>query len=222
MLADGRVTNANAEANSDLFWALKGGGPNFGIVTRFDLFTVPVGQIWYQVSVYSVDQADEVLDAFVEWQENGASDVKSTVVLDIGLQSITVGLIYSAPMEQPTAFAPFYCLTPLGVAVPGTIGTTGSLTAIVGQTVSSTVARQVWSSSKHSSMSANKLADMTTEQRAPALTHSCTRMSIPSGKREHLRYSRLREPIKPLPFNPFHETLRSRGLPKVGTPWESH
>jgi FAD/FMN-containing dehydrogenase len=141
VLADGTVTNANVAANSDLFWALKGGGPNFGIVTRFDLFTVPVEQIWYQVSVYSVEQADAVLDAFVEWQDNGASDVKSTAVLTIGLQSITVGLIYSAPTKQPAAFAPFYRLTPLDVAVPGTIGTTGTLTAIVGLTISSTAER---------------------------------------------------------------------------------
>jgi hypothetical protein len=137
------MTNANATQNSDLFWALKGGGPNFGIVTRFDLYTVPVGQIWYQVSVYSVDQASDVLDAFVEWQNNGASDLKSTVALVIGLESITVGLIYAKPTEHPDAFDPFYNVTPLAVAVPGTIGTTGSLTAIIGLSVSSTVGRWV-------------------------------------------------------------------------------
>lgn len=141
MLADGTVTAANAALNSDLFWALKGGGPNFGIVTRFDLNTVPVGQIWYQVTVYSVDQAHEVLDAFVEWQNDGASDVKSTVALIMGLQSITVGLIYSEPTEQPSAFAPFYSLTALAVAVPGTIGTNGSLTILLGMSASSTIER---------------------------------------------------------------------------------
>ncbi|TVY40960.1 Bifunctional solanapyrone synthase [Lachnellula cervina] len=141
VLADGTVTAANAALNSDLFWALKGGGPNFGIVTRFDLNTVPVGQIWYQVTVYSVDQAHEVLDAFVEWQNNGASDVKSTVALIMGLQSITVGLIYSEPTEQPSAFAPFYSLTALAVAVPGTIGTNGSLTILLGMSASSTIER---------------------------------------------------------------------------------
>ena len=30
VLADGSVVNANAQQNTDLFWALKGGGPNFG------------------------------------------------------------------------------------------------------------------------------------------------------------------------------------------------
>lgn len=30
VLADGSIINANAQQNTDLFWALKGGGPNFG------------------------------------------------------------------------------------------------------------------------------------------------------------------------------------------------
>lgn len=34
VLADGRIVNANARENTDLFWALKGGGPNFGDFTR--------------------------------------------------------------------------------------------------------------------------------------------------------------------------------------------
>ncbi|KAL9118079.1 MAG: hypothetical protein Q9187_005380 [Circinaria calcarea] len=62
--------------NSDLFWALKGGGSNFGIVTQFDLYTIPVKNIWYQVEIYTTDQVPALLDAFAQWQENGALDVK--------------------------------------------------------------------------------------------------------------------------------------------------
>ncbi|KAJ5920191.1 hypothetical protein N7516_011049 [Penicillium verrucosum] len=39
VLANGTVCEANAQHNSDLYWALKGGAFNFGIVTRFDLTT---------------------------------------------------------------------------------------------------------------------------------------------------------------------------------------
>ncbi|KAL4877055.1 hypothetical protein BJY04DRAFT_230882 [Aspergillus karnatakaensis] len=46
VLADGRIVNANTNENADLFIALKGGGNNFGIVTRFDMLTFPAKDIW--------------------------------------------------------------------------------------------------------------------------------------------------------------------------------
>lgn len=46
VLASGHVVNANAFDHADLYKALKGGGNNFGIVTRFDLKTFEQGQIW--------------------------------------------------------------------------------------------------------------------------------------------------------------------------------
>lgn len=46
VLASGEVVNANALDHPDLYKALKGGGNNFGIVTRFDLRTFEQGKIW--------------------------------------------------------------------------------------------------------------------------------------------------------------------------------
>ncbi|KAH9992264.1 FAD-binding domain-containing protein [Xylariaceae sp. FL0662B] len=129
VLADGVVVNANANENSDLYWALKGGGPNFGIVTRYDLYTVPVRDIWHQWAIYPVDQAVAILEALVQWQKEGASDTKSTVALIIGLDNIILGLVYSTPADRPSAFAPFYKLQPpLMFPVPATNGTVKSLT----------------------------------------------------------------------------------------------
>ncbi|MCJ1348031.1 hypothetical protein MMC31_006262 [Peltigera leucophlebia] len=141
VLANGTITNANAEENSDLFWALKGGGPNFGIVTRFDLYTIPVKNIWYQVAIYTPDQAPAILDAFAEWQEKGASDLKSTVALIVALETVTVGLIYSAPAEKPAAFDSFYDIPAVAVAVPPTNGTVLSLTQILASTFPNTPMR---------------------------------------------------------------------------------
>lgn len=97
--------------------------------------------VWYQVAVYTTDQVPAVLDAFVQWQNDGASDLKSTVALIIGLESTTLGLIYSAAAEMPKAFAPFYDLTPAVVAVPPTNGTVKSLTDILATTFSNLPAR---------------------------------------------------------------------------------
>ncbi|KAK4238693.1 FAD-binding domain-containing protein [Achaetomium macrosporum] len=42
VLGDGSIIEANKHKNEDLFWALKGGGNNFGIVTRYDMTTIPL------------------------------------------------------------------------------------------------------------------------------------------------------------------------------------
>ena len=97
--------------------------------------------VWYQVAAYTNDQVPAILDAFAQWQNDGASDVKSTVALIIGLESTTLGLIYSAAAEKPKAFAPFYDLTPAVVAVPPTNGTVKSITDILGTTFSNLPAR---------------------------------------------------------------------------------
>ncbi|KAI1208146.1 Glucooligosaccharide oxidase [Annulohypoxylon truncatum] len=118
VLANGTIANANADLNCDLFWALKGGGPNFGIVTHLVLFTLPVYEIWLQLALYSPNQSFDILDAFARWQSDPSIDPKSSVGLEIGLDSVLLGLVYSGPSDQPDAFAPFYGLTPLQVIVP--------------------------------------------------------------------------------------------------------
>ncbi|KAL8859642.1 MAG: hypothetical protein Q9178_003756 [Gyalolechia marmorata] len=136
VLSDGAITTANADRNVDLFWALKGGGANFGIVTRFDLYTIPVKNIWFQVTIYTPDQVPAILEAFAQWQNQGASDVKSTVALIVGLEATTVGLIYSAPADKPEAFDPFYSIPPAVVAVAPGNNTVLGLTNILGTTFS--------------------------------------------------------------------------------------
>ncbi|KAI0174967.1 hypothetical protein BJ166DRAFT_606907 [Pestalotiopsis sp. NC0098] len=79
LLGDGNITNANADENSDLFWALKGGGPNFGIVTRYDLYTYPLSATWMQIGLYSLDQAEQALEAFAAWQNDGGNDPNANV-----------------------------------------------------------------------------------------------------------------------------------------------
>jgi FAD/FMN-containing dehydrogenase len=60
--ADGRFVRANAQENADLFWALRGGGGNFGIVTRFEFRLHPLGPgVLSGLVVYSLSEAASAL-----------------------------------------------------------------------------------------------------------------------------------------------------------------
>ncbi|KAK2867940.1 hypothetical protein FQN49_003326 [Arthroderma sp. PD_2] len=92
VLADGKVVNANIKGNSDLYWALKGGNNNFGVVTHFDLHTIETSGSVYGGLVYypesSLDEVDELVydyhtrqavdglltHAMPQWIYNGTSN----------------------------------------------------------------------------------------------------------------------------------------------------
>lgn len=59
--ADGRCLTASADENADLFWALRGGGGNFGIVTSFEYRLHPVSTVLGGLVLYPAAQAREVL-----------------------------------------------------------------------------------------------------------------------------------------------------------------
>jgi FAD/FMN-containing dehydrogenase len=65
--ADGQVLTASEDENADLFWALRGGGGNFGVVTTFEYRLHPVAEIYGGPIAYPVDRADEVLRFYREY-----------------------------------------------------------------------------------------------------------------------------------------------------------
>jgi FAD/FMN-containing dehydrogenase len=66
--ADGRFVTASKEENSDLFWGLRGGGGNFGIVTSFEYQLHPVGpMVWGGMVLYPLTKAKEVLRFYREF-----------------------------------------------------------------------------------------------------------------------------------------------------------
>jgi FAD/FMN-containing dehydrogenase len=58
---DGEVLSASEAENDDLFWALRGGGGNFGVVVEFTFRIHPVGQLLGGVLVYRLEDAGDVL-----------------------------------------------------------------------------------------------------------------------------------------------------------------
>ncbi len=61
VLADGRRVTAGADENPDLFWAIRGGGGNFGIVTSFRFRLHPLDTVHAGVTLWEIDRAPEVM-----------------------------------------------------------------------------------------------------------------------------------------------------------------
>jgi FAD/FMN-containing dehydrogenase len=62
--ASGDVIRASENENADLFWGLRGGGGNFGVVSRFEYRLYPVGPVTSGLIAYPFDQARDVLKFF--------------------------------------------------------------------------------------------------------------------------------------------------------------
>jgi len=72
--ADGQVRNVSADEDADLFWAIRGGGGNFGVATEFEYQLHPFDRNVLSGSiVWPIDQARDVLEFYAEWSE-GLSD----------------------------------------------------------------------------------------------------------------------------------------------------
>jgi len=67
VLADGSFVQASEDRNEDLFWALRGGGGNFGIVTSFTFRLSPVASVLAGPTFWSLDRAGEILRWYREF-----------------------------------------------------------------------------------------------------------------------------------------------------------
>ena len=67
VLADGHVVRASEDENADLFWALRGGGGNFGIVTSFLFRAHPVHTVVAGPHLFPIDRAAEVMRAYADF-----------------------------------------------------------------------------------------------------------------------------------------------------------
>jgi UDP-N-acetylenolpyruvoylglucosamine reductase len=75
VLADGRFVTASAEENQDLYWAVRGGGGNFGVVTSFLYRLHPVKMVSAGPTFWPLDQTPEVMKAYREFITQAPEDV---------------------------------------------------------------------------------------------------------------------------------------------------
>ena len=69
--ANGQLLTASATEHADLFWGVRGGGGNFGVVTSFEYQLHPVGPVLAGVVIYPFEQAKAVLTFYREFTECG-------------------------------------------------------------------------------------------------------------------------------------------------------
>jgi hypothetical protein len=80
--ADGRLVHASADENPELFWGLRGGGGNFGIVTSFEYKVHPVGPVVMGGPViYPGELAADILRFYREWSEDAPDELTTLVSL---------------------------------------------------------------------------------------------------------------------------------------------
>ena len=65
--ADGQLLTASDTQNADLFWGLRGGGGNFGIVTSFEFRLIPLGPVFGGLLIYPAARARDVLRSYREF-----------------------------------------------------------------------------------------------------------------------------------------------------------
>jgi len=69
VLADGSLVTASDTENPDLFWALKGGGGNFGVVTALELKLFPLDSIYSGMAIFPYGQAKAIFDGCAAYRE---------------------------------------------------------------------------------------------------------------------------------------------------------
>jgi FAD/FMN-containing dehydrogenase len=80
--ADGSQIRVNDKENTELFWAIRGGGGNFGVVTRFEFKLYPVGpEIIAGLLVFPFDKARQVLKRYREFAKTAPEEINVWAIL---------------------------------------------------------------------------------------------------------------------------------------------
>ncbi|RMD43017.1 hypothetical protein DV735_g2112, partial [Chaetothyriales sp. CBS 134920] len=128
VLASGEIVKASEQDNTDLFWALRGAGQNFGVVTEFVLRAFDQGDVWAGIQIYppTPENITKIVNATNELYQPDANG--KTKLLGRGAGGISFGrpppaggqvviivaiIYFGTEHEAKSVFKPFYDLTPL-------------------------------------------------------------------------------------------------------------
>jgi FAD/FMN-containing dehydrogenase len=97
--ADGELEVATPDRNAELFWALRGGGGSFAVVTGLEFRLYPVAQVYAGAVTFGRERAAETLTCYRDWIER-VPDALSTAVLLNRDGTLVVKALYDGPADQ--------------------------------------------------------------------------------------------------------------------------
>jgi hypothetical protein len=77
--ADGRLVRADRDSEPDLFWALRGGGGSFGVVTAIEFVLYPAPEVYAGALLWPWERAAEVLNRYVEWCRTAPDAISTSI-----------------------------------------------------------------------------------------------------------------------------------------------
>ena len=101
--ADGRLLTASATEHADLFWAVRGGGGNFGVVTAFEYRLYPVSQMLGGLLVYPIAHAKDVFRFYRDFTRTAPEALGSLcnlATLPDGTPAAVILLAYNGSVED--------------------------------------------------------------------------------------------------------------------------
>ncbi len=125
VLADGREVRADAGSEADLFWALRGGGGSFGVVTALEFELIELADFTGGALAWPWERASEVVPAWLEWTRSASDEVCTGIrlmqfpPLDVvpeplrGRQLVMIDAVHCGSAEDAdAALAPLRALEP--------------------------------------------------------------------------------------------------------------
>jgi FAD/FMN-containing dehydrogenase len=100
--SDGKLRRANETEEPDLFWALRGGGGNFGVVTEFEFQLHPVGQVLGGMILHPLEQARDVLRFYRDFVRTlpDEAEVHAGLLAPGGSPMLALLVGYNGPIEE--------------------------------------------------------------------------------------------------------------------------
>lgn len=108
--ADGDLVTASRLERPELFWALRGGGGNFGVVTELEFRLHPVSEVYAGMTLHPIDRAAETLARYREWAPGEPDELNTSIILmrmpgtprTGGGWTLAVRAFYAGPAERAT------------------------------------------------------------------------------------------------------------------------